>query len=136
MSYVTIENGQAYQMNPPDAREGDQCYSPSLESWQKCSKHEDGVCGLQRRRLISPGEGFRIVGVDEAQPKEFEVSEDGITWNKGTFCSHEDCQRVECYLKNHGAYIAIRVRIEQDKGQESVYKGETWTAFTITIRSV
>ena len=84
--------GEWFQENPPDAREGDECFCKSSGKWQACRMHlPEWGCYNERRRLISPGAGWRIVdetavnswlaaGVNA--PKLWEGTSDGIHWSR------------------------------------------------------
>jgi hypothetical protein len=74
MSYAIKDGDKWYWMNPPDAKDGDQCWNTPNKCWWSCEKSHTGRCrGTQRRRLILPGtnaagQEMEICGVDEVPP--------------------------------------------------------------------
>jgi hypothetical protein len=126
MSYVIEDppkSGKWYQMNPPDAKSGDECKGNN--EWQFCEwAHQGNICSLQRRRLISPGEGFRICEFKDKvsmRNKAEILYSDAKDWSP--FIG-SDSFVYDLYGKNR-SILAIRVRIEQDKGQELLWSIKT-----------
>jgi hypothetical protein len=118
MSYAVKDGDNWYQVNPPDAREGDQIkyYGGDWEP-QNCF---NTCCATyqNRRRLINPnlnakpGEVWRIVGLEENTPIKCEVTSDGVDWNK---CGPEwQGIRVQRIVTMNQSVLAIRVRVEKE----------------------
>ena len=138
MSYAVKDGDEWYQMNPPDAREGDQ-HRNSLGTWESCDsymfpEHEgkrcvSGQCNYERHRLIDPnkdakpGEKWRILETLETLPKQFEVLyAHHHEWTP--YCiSFNTPELVKEWITKWKDILAIRVRMEQETGQEICDKG-------------
>lgn len=118
MTNQTIDN-YGYIMNPPDWKEWDECRSHNRGSFTKC---EYQFCKNERRRPIQPGEGYRILGLDEQCYKfHIQITKDGTTWTKADNypLGMESVKSMIERVSIAGVTIlAIRVPIkqEQEKG--------------------
>lgn len=102
--------GEWFWENPPDAREGDECFNKEVSKWEDCLAFRGIVsCAhKKRRRLIQAGEGFRILGLDEGIGGGAKFTSDGIEW-KTMWNEHK---RTPAELdKKHDNILAIRVPI-------------------------
>ena len=124
MSYVIQDGDKFYEMNPKDAREGDEIQVGG--GWHVMSAYQLDACLLDnqpRRRLIAPGVGWRILGVEECLPIEYEYTLDGIKWEAWKCDTEPPISVGDCTLQASEGYIniiAIRQRIPVEAGKDAI----------------
>jgi hypothetical protein len=117
MAYCEIdEQGCWWWMNPPDAKEGDECLYDDGE-WRVCPQTKKWPCDSRHRRLIKPGtnaagQEMEIVEGDTCISKDAEFTSDGVEWKR--LWNHLDTTPNEL-LKNYDNIIAIRRPKKQEQ---------------------
>ena len=119
MSYAEQIGDKFYEMNPKDAREGDEIQVGG--GWHVMSAYQLDACLLDnqpRRRLVAPGEGWRILPVGNDVPRRCEVllADCDPIWRSREYDHHTV---AELCAKDPNL-IAIRQRIPVEAGKKSV----------------
>jgi hypothetical protein len=122
LNYAIKDGDNWYQMNPPDAREGDE-HKHYAKGWLKCDAHLGITCGHERRRLINPNADsepgtWRIVELGDYVTGAYDCSCDGLNWQSCFISSQTDCDEL---IKGTNI-LAIRVRVEQEWPVKEVCK--------------
>lgn len=110
MSYAIKDGDKFYWMNPPDVKKGDEHLEDG--KWVNCGWHPDN-CRYPRRRPLD-AEGYRIVGLEDQMPLEYEVlSEFDQCWTSYYWPPPGLCT-VKEWLADAERILAIRVKVEKD----------------------